>query len=137
MRPGTIVWFERLYVLFLTASVLERFRGFREMMAAFGLITTLVNLTIFLIIPLALALMVSRRRSRISSLFLILVTWCEGLAFISDFDLRWPDSPVDLALILLTATPMAVTLLLFTPSARAWLNAAAPISPEALRRTFD
>jgi hypothetical protein len=137
MRPVTLAWFERLYIICVTVSFFVRFREFRESLDAVGPIVMLITFAILVLIPVALALFVSRRRSRIALIFLILFTW--ALGFIWGHDLLEPDSPIEIVELLLTVAPMALTLLLFTPSARAWLkaSAASPISPEKLESTFE
>jgi hypothetical protein len=139
MRPKTIAWFERLFILFETASFFLRLRRFPEMMDGFGPIVTFTVLALLLIIPVALALSVSRRRSRMALILVILLTWALGLLVVIGFALLGHGSAADLVESLLAAAPMAVTLLLFTPTARAWLKSSAPppVTPEKLKRTFE
>ncbi|HEY5721716.1 MAG TPA: hypothetical protein VIT45_05290 [Allosphingosinicella sp.] len=139
MRPKSILWFERLFILFETAASFLRLRRFPQMMDGFGPIMTFTLFALLLIIPVALALSVSRRRSRVALILLILFTWTLGLAVVIGFVLLGRGSPADLVESLLAAAPMALTLLLFTPTARAWLQSSAPppVSPEKLKRTFE
>ena len=139
MRPATIAWFERLFILFQLASFFMRLRRFPQMMNGFGPIVTFILLALLLMIPVALALGVSRRRSRAAQILLILYAWALGLVAVIGLVLVGTDKPADIVESLVAAAPMVLTLLLFTPTARAWLNASAPppVSPEKLKRTFE
>jgi hypothetical protein len=139
MRPKSIVWFERLYVLSVTLPFLVGFREFGATWTTFGPLPMLILLVLFLILPMILALLVSRRRSRVALTFLILITWPVG--FLAIAALLWLplETLTDIAQFLALTAPTAVTLLLVAPSVRAWLKASAapPVSPEKLERTFE
>ena len=121
MRRRPIAWFERLFVLSVTASFLVRIWRFPMMVQNSGPIEMLFILALFLVIPVALALLVSRRRSLVALLFLLLFMWVHVLVIASGLVRLRPVSLVEIVTVLLTATPLAVTLLLLTP--RSWLMA--------------
>ena len=139
MRPDSIVWFERLFLLSLPLPFLVGFTEFRAMWSTFGPVVGATLLVLFLILPATLALLVSRRRSRVALIFLILVTWPLGLLAVAVLVLLPREALMDVAQFLSMTLPTAVTLLLLAPRARAWLTASrtAPVSTEALGRRFE
>lgn len=137
MRPATIAWFERIYVASVTVGYVVTL--IRTSMWSFGPPPRLITVILMLIIPVTLALIVSRRRARGALALLVPITWFFGLFYFASLYLVGTPSLSVAVSIALQAIAMAATLLPFTPSARAWLKGprSPPISPEALRRTFD
>ena len=137
MRPGTIIWFELLYLGSLVVGVVRLAFNWDEVVVASEETLTLGVLVFALAINLALILFVSRRRSRIA-VWLLVVLFLFGLS--SYVPLIWTPLVVeDVVDILLGLAQVLAIALLFSPSARAWL--AAPNAPmpsaAALERTFE
>lgn len=137
MRPKSIVLFERVYVASVTVGYVVTL--IRTSMSSLGQPARLITVILMLIIPVTLALIVSRRRTRGALALLIPITWLLGMFYFASLYLVGTPSLSVTVSIALQAVAMAATLLPFTPSARAWLKAprTAPISPDALKRTFD
>ena len=140
MRPKSILWFERLYVASVALGYALMFRQWRDLVVAYGDWQLFVfMLVISLVMPVTLAFLVSRWRSRVALAVLVLITWTIGAALLAVSIAHGFGSRTELALFASQAIAMAATVLPFTPSARAWLKVArtAPVSADTIRRTFD
>ncbi|HEY5721717.1 MAG TPA: hypothetical protein VIT45_05295 [Allosphingosinicella sp.] len=138
MRPKTIAWFERLYVVSVALGYALMFREWRDRVEAYGDWQLFVfMLVISLMMPVTLALLVSRRRSRVALALLVLITWSMGTVMLAVAYASGFGSGTEVAA--LQAVAMAATLLPFTPSARAWLKTPRTrrVGPETLGRTFE
>ncbi len=126
MRPQSIVYFERVYLLDVVlglASIVAFWPELRRMVAAAQL--AIVS-ALLLGLVATLVLLVSRRRSRIATWILVAVTLA-GMAF------SLPSLPASVAAgsrgwlgAAQTLLQIAALAFLSTPPARAWLRRAGP-----------
>jgi hypothetical protein len=137
MRPGTILWFERLY---FASAVL----GSAAMVSAWLDVTAsepqtmLLTFTILTVLPVTLALLASRRRSRVALVLLVFLTGLLGGLFLVGAYRGDLVTAEDHAIFVAQMLTFAATFLLFTPSARAWRRRdGGARSVEALERTFE
>jgi hypothetical protein len=138
MRPRSIAWFERLYVVSVALGYALMFGKWRDRVEAYGEWQLFVfMLVISLMMPVTLALLVSRRRSRVALALLVLITWSMGMVILAVAYASGFGSGAEVAA--LQAVAMGATLLPFTPSALAWLKTprTRPVGPETLGRTFE
>ena len=137
MRPKSIVWFERLYLasaVLESAAMLIAWRG----PVASDPQTMLLTFTIMIIVPVALALLVSMRRSRVALVLLVSLAWLLGVTFLVGAYLGDFATAEDWVIFAAQMMAVAATFLLFIPSARAWrARHRAERSVEALGRTFE
>jgi hypothetical protein len=137
-RPASIVWFERLYIaslvipmVLLAAVAAQGWDLIRTGAVPLGFLVG--GLALGFVLPLALVLLVSHRRSVVAKWLLIAVFAIEAIATVPDYR---SGNDLDLSLVALIVTAMqAVAILrLFSGSARAWL--AGRPGPE-LGQTFE
>jgi NADH:ubiquinone oxidoreductase subunit K len=138
MRPKTILWFETLYLGSLAIAVVKIAVEWRETRAALPTHFILAVLAFSLILTTALVLLVSRRRSRVAK-WVMAVLYALGLTAYLPIFRTGVDSAGTAADIGLGVMQVAALVLLFSPSARAWLSAEreADASAGALERTFE
>ena len=134
MRPKSILWFERLYLasaVLGSAGMLSAWRGASDPR------TVLLTFTIMIFLPVTLAVLVSRRRSRVALILLLSLTWLLGVTFLTSAYLGDLRTAGDWVIFAAQMMAVAATFLLFTPSARAWRRRDGAPSVEALERTFE
>ncbi len=137
VRPASIIWFERLYLASFVLSLFTIGPVFRAVGVGFVAPLTLIFIVLFAFgLPLLLALLTSRRRSNIAKwLFVILMGLGTALAIFAGVNSgAWNWTVLG---ILIWALQIAAVVLLFAPSARAWLTSKALPDPARLEGTFE
>ncbi|HSI18150.1 MAG TPA: hypothetical protein VK980_10305 [Sphingomonas sp.] len=124
MRPVTIVTFERLMFAMLALGLVHAWSNFHKVTALpRGFVLTLIALTFALVI--VLTLLVSLRRSKVA-MWILIVLFVLGLpALVTTLRLAWVGAVTALAAGsdgLQSLLQLVAYGLLFTPSARRWLN---------------
>jgi hypothetical protein len=138
MRPKTIVWFEILYGAALVLLAIISALAWKYWAADFGPGIAITVLAFTFLVPLALAPLVSRRRSRVARWILVL-HFALSLALYLSVLVYGANPRISIEQAIVYVLQLTAIILLFTPSARAWLKGlrAPPVSPEQLERTFE
>ncbi len=124
MRPATIVWFERLIFAMLALGLVQAWLNFDKLAALPRSFVLMVSAVMVALIIL-LTLLVSRRRSRVA-MWISIVLFVLGLpALVTTMKLMLIGAVTALAAgmdVLQALLELIAYGLLFTPSARRWLN---------------
>jgi hypothetical protein len=138
MRPKTIRWFEILYGAALVLLAIMSGLGWKYWAGEFGTNIAAFAVAFTFLLPLVLALLLSRLRSRVAKWLLVVHL---ALSFATYLPVLVYGAIPRIAIEQALAYVLQLTAitLLFTPSARAWLKGlrAPPVSPETLERTFE
>lgn len=131
MRPISIVWFERLFLLSLGVALFVSLLQYDlllaqvEGQAAFvplglgsGLVIAVIAIS--LLVPFVLWYFIARRASNPAKWILVLLT-AAGLLYL-DFGAARMWAPANIMALIVTALQIAAVALLFRADARAWLN---------------
>jgi hypothetical protein len=136
MRPGTILWFERISLAAVIAGMVNGLTAGLVMNEADNLGAAVVSLG-SLIVTSALIFRVSRRRSRAAKWILIIFTLMLVVGN-APVLLTRADSGAILVGLAIDAIQLGALTLLFTHSARVWLARDPNARPQdKLRRTFE
>jgi len=133
MRPISIVWFERLFLLSLGLALLVSLLQYDlllaeiEGQAAFASLGlgsgfVIAVIAISLLVPLLLWYFIARRASNPAKWILVLLT-AAGLLYL-DIDAARMWAPANIMALIVTALQIAAVALLFRADARGWLNPA-------------
>jgi phosphoglycerol transferase MdoB-like AlkP superfamily enzyme len=131
MRPVSIIWFERLFLLSIALALVSSVVQYDALLAqiqsdpafarmGWGGGFLIGVLALSALIPLLLWYFIARRASNLAK-WLLVALIVVGLFFVN-FDFATMLAPGNLASILVTLMQIAAVALLFRPDARAWLG---------------
>ena len=131
MRPPSIVWFERLFLLSLLIASIAMVTSFDTLVAqveadpalaglGWGRGAVLAISAISLLLPLVLWYFIARRASNIAKWILVVMTLL-GLLFVN-LDAGQLGSLAGIASLTVTILQLVAIVLLFRADARAWLS---------------
>jgi hypothetical protein len=125
VRPRSIVYFEVLQLSALVLGVVQTVLSWPEYVRAGSVEFALLGAAIAFVLVLALTLLVSRRRSRVA-MWVSIAFFVVGLPGFLGLLGRGQVPGSEAISILQIAGQATALALLFTPSARAWLNGDQP-----------
>lgn len=131
MRPVSIIWFERLFLLSIALALVSSLLQYDVLLAqvqsdpalaemGWGSGFLVAALAVSVMVPLLLWYLVARRASNPAK-WVLAVLVAIGLYF-ANFDLTTIWTPGNLANMLVTVMQIVAVALLFRPDARAWLG---------------
>lgn len=137
-RPNSIVAFERLWFGSLAVSLVKIAATSDEAAVEISAHYVAAVVALTLVVTVALIFLISRRRSRIAK-WALTALFALGLAAYLPLLQDGIDSAATLVEVLLAIVQAVALGCLFTPSARAWFDAARDGTPaiDALERTFE
>ncbi|UYH54602.1 hypothetical protein N6L26_11205 [Qipengyuania sp. SS22] len=133
MRPTSIIWFERLFLLSLGIALLISLLQYDMLLAqvdgqaafaplGLGPGFVIGVIAISLLVPLLLWYFIARRASNLAKWILVLLT-AAGLLYL-DLGAARMWAPAGIMALIVTALQVVAIALLFRADARAWLNPA-------------
>ena len=134
MRPGSIIGFERLNIATILLGIVQSWMSWDAMVKATPPIMVLIVQSFTVALLLGLTLLVSRRRSKVA-MWIFIIFFVLGIpVMIAQIASGMFDGSFWLIAVQ-TLVQAAALGLLFTPSARDWMNRR--MDGEGLRETFS